>query len=166
MYSVNVPVPGRVRELASSLYPDLHGFDRVRETHSLLVKRLGDSPDPHSLQRRTHRALDGTPAVEAAITGIDYFADPPVGTAPVVYLAVESPGLERIHAELADVFDPVADLEGENYVPHVTLARGGDEAAAKRLAEREIDPITFTVTELEFFDGAHRLPVSRVTLPA
>lgn len=166
MYSVNVPVPGRVRELAAELYPALHTFERVRETHSLLLKRLGDGADVHSLQRRTHRALEGTPAVEAAVTGIDYFADPPVGTAPVVYLAVESPGLERIHAELADVFDPVAELEGEDYVPHVTLARGGDEAAAERLAEREIDPIAFTVTELEFFDGTHRLPVSRVSLPA
>jgi len=166
VYSVNAPVPGRVSQLASRLYPDLHGFDRVRETHSLLVKRLGDAPDVNALQRRTHRALDGAPAVEAAVTGIEYFADPPVGSAPVVYFAIESPGLERIHADLADVFDPVAELEGENYVPHVTLARGGDEAAARRLAEREIDPIRFTVSELEFFDGQRRLPVSRVSLPA
>ncbi len=166
MYSVNVPVPGRVSELAASLYPDLHPFDRVRETHSLLVKRLGDAGDVHTLQRRTHRALAGTPAVEAAVTGIDYFAEPPVGSAPVVYLVVESPGLESIHAELTEAFDPVPGLEGKDYIPHVTLARGGDEETARRLAEREIEPIAFTVTELEFFDGRHRLPVSRVSLPA
>lgn len=166
MYSVNAPVPGRVSELAARLYPDLHAFERVRETHSLLVKRLGDASDVNALQRRTHRALAGTPAVEAAVTGIDYFADPPVGPAPVVYLAVESPGLEAIHADLVDVFEPVPELEGDDYVPHVTLARGGEEEAARRLTAREIDPITFTVTELEFFDGRHRLPVSRVSLPA
>ncbi|WP_254861771.1 2'-5' RNA ligase family protein [Halovivax gelatinilyticus] len=166
MYSVNVPVPGRVSQLADRLYPALHGFDRVRETRSLLLKRLGDGDDVHALQRRTHRALDGTPAVEAAITGVDYFADPPVGSAPVVYLAVESPGLEAIHADLCSAFDPVDGLEGADYVPHVTLARGGNEAAARRLADREIDPIRFTVTELEFFDGRHRLPVSRISLPA
>ncbi|MFC6716188.1 2'-5' RNA ligase family protein [Natrialbaceae archaeon GCM10025810] len=166
MYSVNVPVPGRVRELAADLYPSLLGFDSVREDHSFLLKRLGDADQVGDLQRRAHRALEGTPAVEARITGIDYFADPPLGSAPVVYLAVESPGLESIHVDLASAFDPVDGLEGPDYVPHVTLARGGDLEAAERLADREIDPIRWTVSELEFFDGTYRLPVSRVSLPA
>ncbi len=168
VYSVNAPVPGRVRELASRLFPDLVGFESVREDYSLLVKRLSaDGGQPVSaLRRRVHRALEGAPAVEARITGIDCFADPPLGSAPVVYLAVESPGLEAIHADLADVFDPVAGLEGDDYVPHVTLARGGDEAAARRLAGRSIEPVTWTVSELEFRDGTYELPVSRVSLPA
>ncbi|MFC4987101.1 MULTISPECIES: 2'-5' RNA ligase family protein [Saliphagus] len=168
MYSVNAPVPGRVRELASRLYPRLVGFETVRETHSLLVKRLATDEDRpvSALGRRVHRALEGAPAVEARITGIDCFADPPLGSAPVVYLAVESPGLEAIHADLADVFDPVAGLEGDDYVPHVTLARGGDPEAARRLADRSIEPVTWTVGELEFWDGTYELPVSSVSLPA
>ena len=166
MFSVNAPVPGRIRELAAGLYPSLHGFDRVRENHSLLVKRLDQGVDVGRLQRRVHRTLSGAPAVEARVTGIDFFAEPPVGSAPVVYLAVESPGLEAIHADLTDVFEPVAGLEGPDYVPHVTLARGGDPAAARRLADREIEPVEWTVTELEFFDGGRRLPVSRISLPA
>ncbi|MFW6318412.1 MAG: 2'-5' RNA ligase family protein [Halorubrum sp.] len=166
MYSVNVPVPGRVRELAADLYPSLLGFDDVRETHSCLLKRLGDAEYVHDLQRRTHRALEGAPAVEARVTGIEYFADPPLGDAPVVYLAVESPGLEAIHADLVDAFGAVPGLEAGDYVPHVTLARGGDLEAARRLAEREIEPVRWTVSELEFFDGTYRLPVSRVSLPA
>ncbi|RQG94565.1 2'-5' RNA ligase family protein [Natrarchaeobius chitinivorans] len=166
MYSVNVPVPGRVRTLANDLYPDLIGFDTVREDHSCLLKRLGEANHVAQLQHRAHRALEGTPAVEARITGIDYFADPPLGSAPVVYLAVESPGLESIHSELAETFGTVEGLEGEEYVPHVTLARGGDDAAARRLADREIDPIEWTITELEFWDGTYRLPVSRVSLPS
>ncbi|WP_247003930.1 2'-5' RNA ligase family protein [Halosolutus gelatinilyticus] len=166
MYSVNVPVPGRVRELADALYPELLGFDRVREDHSCLLKRLGDADHVSRLQHRAHRALEGSPAVEAEITGIDYFDDPPLGSAPVVYLAVESPGLERIHANLAETFDAVDGLEGSDYVPHVTLARGGDSEVARRLADREIEPIRWTVSELEFWDGTYRLPVSRVGLPA
>ncbi|RQH00956.1 2'-5' RNA ligase family protein [Natrarchaeobius oligotrophus] len=166
MYSVNVPVPGRVRTLANDLYPELVGFDSVREDHSCLLKRLGDADHVSQLQHRAHRALEGTPAVEARIDGIDYFADPPLGAAPVVYLAVESPGLESIHADLTETFDAVDGLEGSDYVPHVTLARGGDAADARRLAGREIEPITWTVSELEFWDGAYRLPVSRVSLPA
>ncbi|MFP8955512.1 2'-5' RNA ligase family protein [Natrialbaceae archaeon A-CW3] len=165
MYSVNVPVPGRVKALASDLYPSLVGFDTVRETHSCLLKRLGDDPQVARLQQRAHRALEGAPAVEAEITGIDYFEEPPLGSAPVVYLAVESPGLERIHRTLSEAFDPVEGLEGPDYVPHVTLARGGDLEAAQRLTDREIDPIRWTITELEFFDGTYRLPVSRVSLP-
>ena len=166
MYSVNVPVPGRVRTLANELYPDLVGFDTVREEHSCLLKRLGDADHVAQLQHRAHRALEGSPAVEARITGIDYFADPPLGSAPVVYLAVESPGLESIHDTLTDAFEVVEGLEGEAYVPHVTLARGGDEATARRLAEREVEPITWTVSGLEFWDGSYKLPVSRVSLPA
>ncbi|WP_254766418.1 2'-5' RNA ligase family protein [Salinilacihabitans rarus] len=166
MYSVNVPVPGRVRRLADELHPTLLGFDTVREEHSLLLKRLGEADHVSQLQQRTHRALERTPAVEARVTGIDYFADPPLGSAPVVYLAVESPGLESIHAALANSFDPVEGLEGPDYVPHVTLARGGDLETARRLADREIEPVQWTVSELEFFDGSYRLPVSRVPLPA
>ncbi len=112
MYSVNVPVPGRVRTLANELYPELVGFETVREDHSCLLKRLGDADHVAQLQHRAHRALEGTPAVEARIAGIDYFSDPPLGSAPVVYLAVESPGLEAIHADLVDVFETVDGLEG------------------------------------------------------
>ena len=166
MYSVNVPVPGRVRELADALYPELVGFETVREDHSCLLKRLGDADHVTQLQHRTHRALEGAPAVEARITGVDYFADPPLGSAPVVYLAVESPGLEQLHDRLTETFGVVEGLEGNDYVPHVTLARGGDEATAKRLADREIEPVGWTVNGLEFWDGTYKLPVSRVSLPA
>jgi len=166
VYSVNVPVPGRVRQLADRLYPELVGFETVREDHSCLLKRLGEADHVAQLQHRAHRALEGAPAVEAEITGIDYFADPPLGSAPVVYLAVESPGLEGIHSDLTEAFDVVEGLEGTDYVPHVTLARGGDIETAKRLADREIEPVRWTVSELEFWDGTYKLPVSRVSLPS
>ena len=166
MYSVNVPVPGRVREVADECYPALQAFETIRDEHTLLLKRLGDDAPVSRLQREVREALRGAPAVEARITGIDSFADPPLGAAPVVYLAVESPGLERLHERLVEAFGAVEGLEGPDYVPHVTLARGGDEAAARRLAERSIDPVTWTVSELEFWDGRHRLPVSRLSLPA
>lgn len=164
MYSVTVPVPGRVRTLANELYPELVGFDHVREDHACLLKRLGEADHVAQLRHRAHRALEGVSGVEARITGIDYFDAPPLGSAPVVYLAVESPGLEAIHADLAEVFEPVADLEGRDYVPHVTLARGGDLEAARRLVDREIEPIRWTVGELEFRDGRGELSTSRVSL--
>jgi len=49
---------------------------------------------------------------------------------------------------------------------HVTLARGGNLDAARRLAEREIDPIEWTISELEFWDASRAEVVRSVSLPA
>jgi len=163
-FSLNAPVPGRVRRLASDLAPDLSGFERLRRRHSLVCKRLGGG-DPPRLADRARRALAGAPAAEARVTGVDAFADPPTGSGPVVYLAVESPGLHRLHATLCGAFDPVEGLEGDDYVPHVTLARGGDREAARRLADRDIDPVTWTVSELHLWDARDRETVRRFPLP-
>ncbi|WP_435348046.1 2'-5' RNA ligase family protein [Haloarchaeobius sp. HRN-SO-5] len=166
MYSLNVPVPGSVSRLAGELRPALFGFERVREDHTLLAKRIGD---PDHFDAHTHevrRALRGQPAFEVQVTGVDYFTEPTVGTAPVVYLAVESPGLDQLHDRLVEEFGAIDGLEGEDYTPHVTLARDGDVETARRLAEREIDPVTWTVTELEFFDATYREVAGRVSLPA
>ncbi|AHF98407.1 phosphoesterase [Halostagnicola larsenii XH-48] len=164
MYSVNVPVPGQARQLATELYPSLRAFETIRENHSMVLKRLGDQAHISQLQHRVNRALEGTAPVEARIVGIEYFSDPPLGTAPVVYLAVESPGLESIHRELLDAFDPVDGLEGPEYVPHITLARGGSLEDATQLASRDLEPIEWTVDGLEFWNGTEKVPVSRVPL--
>jgi 2'-5' RNA ligase len=169
VYSLNAPVPGEVERLASALFPKLTAFDRVRERHALLIKRLGDVEaaeiGPDQLADRLRPVLSGTPAFEARISEIDYFADPPRGSAPVVYLAVESPELLRLHRRLVEAFGAVDDLEGESFVLHVTLARGGSVDAAARLAETEIDPITWTVSELQLWNQQYREVVRRIPLP-
>jgi 2'-5' RNA ligase len=168
VYSLNVPVPGEVAALATDLARELPGArPRERGRHTLVCKRLGggDRVQFRRLAARAREVLSGTAPFAARVTGVGSFPDPPTGTAPVVYLAVDSPGLERLHARLAERFDPVERLEGEAYVPHVTIARGGRLADAERLAAREIDPVTWTVTELRFWD-ADRGPADRVSLPA
>ncbi|PSQ16114.1 phosphoesterase [Halobacteriales archaeon QS_8_69_26] len=167
MFSCNAPVPGRVSRIADDLYPLLVGFERVRERHSLLVKRLGDADGgADHLVGRVRRALSGLPPVRVRTGGIGVFEDPPVGTGPVVYLAVESPGIVTAHERLVEEFGAVEGLEGEGYVPHVTLARGGDPAAVRRLRERDPDPVTWTVEELHVFDAAHEEVAARISLPA
>lgn len=165
MFSLNAPVPGRVSRLAADLHPALVDFDRLRERHSLLVKRLGTPEYAGHLQHEARRALANAPPVEVEVTGIDYFADPPTGTAPVVYLTVESPGLRRLHERLVDQFGAVEDLEGDDYTPHVTLARDGTEAAARRLADREVEPVSWTVSKLRLWDATYDESVSTVSLP-
>jgi len=168
VYSLNVPVPGDVERLAEDLRPELLGFETVRERHTLVCKRLGDAPPGGvpRLREQVRTALAGAPAFEARIAGIDYFVDPPLGEGPVAYLAVESPGLRRVHDRLLPEFSAVEAFEGDDYAPHVTLARGGDAAAARRLAERDIEPVTWTVDELVVWDAKYEESVATFPLPA
>jgi len=160
--SINVPVPGRVRRLAADRRPALAAFDRVREEHSMVCKRFERPPDRRALDD----ALAGTPAFEAAAVAVDFFADPPRGPAPVLYLAVESPGLVALHRRLVERFGAVRGLEGDDYTPHVTLARGGTRAAAERLAGPLADPVTWTVSRLLAWDAERRVSERSIPLPA
>ena len=166
MLSLNAPVPGRVARLAADLHPELVAFDEIREHHSLLVKRLGDPDHLPPVQHDVRRTLAGAPAFEVGITGVGCFPDPPMGPAPVLYLRVESPGLRAVHGRLVERFGAVDGLEGDEYAPHVTLARGGDEAVAERLTRLDVEPVTWTVNELRFRDARYGETVSTVSLPA
>lgn len=182
VYSLNVPVPGEAKRLAADLFPRLAAFDRVRKRHTLVAKRFEDatrgdgtertrshgSSGNHelaTLRERVRPALVGTPAFEARIAGIEVFEQPVRGPGPVLYLAVESPGLHRLHRRLVSEFGAVPELEGEAYTPHVTLARGGSVDAARRLVD-DVEPIEWVVSELHFFDPRYRETVGRVSLPA
>ena len=174
MFSLNVPVPGAVARLAADLHPQLVGFDSRREEYTLVVKRFDEStlrasqPDVQlaTLQQQLPQELAGTPAFEAAVEEVDFFAEPARGEGPVVYLAVESPGLRQLHKKLVDAYGAVEGLEGVDYVPHVTLARGGSMADVERIAEMGVESVSWTVSELTIWDSRYREPVSRYSLPA
>lgn len=168
MYSLNVPVPSEVSSLASRLARDLpQARPRSRGEHTFALKRLtSDRQTHHTLVARAREQLVDTEPFQVRITAVDYFAQPTSGPGPVVYLTVDSPDLERLHYRLATIFDPVEGIEGEVYTPHVTVARGGAEQAAHRIAERSIDPFEWTVTELVFYDGDRNQRTSRVSLTA
>lgn len=166
MYSLNVPVPASVARLASELAHDVpRAQERTRGEHTLVLKRLGQDRSVPRIQAQVREYLTGQPPFEAQVTGIDYFANPTNGPAPVVYLAVESPELRRLHERLVDLFSPVEGLEGAEYTPHVTIARGGDDERISRLVDRSIDPITWTVTRLTVRDSRRGEPASSVSLP-
>lgn len=168
MYSLNVRPPASVARRAADLARALpQARARARDEHTLLIKRLGGA-DRHAAERlpaRVREAIAGTAPFEVRTDGIDVFDEPETGTGPVVYLAVESPDLVALHHRLCEEFEPVAHLEGEAYVPHVTIARGGDRDAARRLAERDVEPLRFTVTELVIWDAERSLPTTRFSLP-
>jgi 2'-5' RNA ligase len=169
VYSLNVPLPSDVSARASTLARELGtARPRARGEHTLVVKRLG-ADDRTAFQRQaTHvrEALAGAPAFAAAVVDVDYFADPVTGSGPVVYLTVDSPGLHRIHTRLCDALAPVEGIEGEDYTPHVTIARGGSIEAARSLSTREIEPIEWDVSALHFWDAARATSAGSVSLPA
>lgn len=170
MYSVNVPVPPAVRDLASELRPALSGFSRIRPPRSrtLVLKRLPaeDRREYLAAEGRVRQALDGAPVVEARVDGIGVFSEPPIGTGPVAYLSIESPGLAQLHDRLIEEFGPVEGLEGPAYVPHVTLARGGPRSAVEALRDRAVEPVSFTVDTLELYDSRHGERIEAIALPA
>ena len=157
MYSLNVPVPAAVARLASGLAADLLDA-AVRERHTLVVKRFDD--DPGTLADDVRAVVAGTEPFTARITGVEGFDDPPAGAAPVAYLRVESPELHRLHRRLCERYDPVENLEAGEYVPHVTIARGGDAA---RLLGRDAD-LEWTVDRLLVWAGRYGEPVEEIAL--
>jgi 2'-5' RNA ligase len=160
VYSCNVTVPPDLSRLARGLASDC--FEATpRDRHSLLVKRLGDGR-PSTLARRVREALSGTEPFEARISRIELFRDPPVGRGPVAYLRVDSEPLLEIHRKLCAVSDPVEGLEGDEYDPHVTIARGGD---AGRLAGRTVDRRTWRIESLSLWSAEYNEVIERISLP-
>ncbi|WP_144798475.1 2'-5' RNA ligase family protein [Halorubrum depositum] len=186
MFSLNVPLPPALGELAADLHPKLSGFDRVRDRHTLVCKRLGvgDVPDrvagdapsapPNAasgadptlskpdalaaLREDLRPLLSGTDPFDVAVTGVDVFDAPASGSRPVVYLAIESEALVRLHHRLCAAYGAIEGIEGDDFVPHVTLARGGnpDPGVVADLVSAEIEPIRWRVHAMEVYDPEFR----------
>lgn len=66
-----------------------------------------------------------------------------------------------MHNELSEHFEPIEGIEGEDYVPHITIARGGD---ADKLRNRHLSDV-FTVESLQIWAAKYEEPVERLALP-
>lgn len=169
VYSLNVPLPSEVPRRAEDLAVDLpSSHSRARGEHTLVAKRLGtgDRAADGRYEARAREALSGTAPFALRIDRVDVFEAAATGTSPVVFLAVESPGLLALHERLCGIFDPVEDVEGDAYVPHVTIARGGSFDAARDMVGPIDEPIEWTAEYLECFDAERGVPASRISLPA
>ena len=188
MFSLNVPLPPAVDRLAADLQSKPSGFDRVRDRRTLVCKRFGveDVPDraigrnppgdtgPRppkpdalaALREDLRSLLSGTDPFDAAVTGIDVFDAPASGSRPVVYLAVESDGLVRLHHRLCAAYGAIEGIEGDDFVPHVTVARGGDPepGVVADLVSAEIDPVRWRVRALEVYDPEFREVAASIDL--
>jgi len=191
VFSLNVPLPPVIADLAADLHPKISGFDRVRDRHTLVCKRLGveDVPDridgngsncgreggapspPKSdalaaLRDDLRPLLSGTDPFDVAVTDIDVFDAPVSGSRPVVYLAVESEELARLHHRLCAVYGAIEGIEGDDFVPHVTLARGGnpDPGVVADLVTTDFEAIRWRVHAIEVYDPEFREVAATIDL--
>lgn len=143
----------------------LADFESVRTTPTLVLKRFDGSLSAHAIESEIRLALADSSPFAVRLEGIGTFEDPVSGAGPVIYLAVESPGLEGLHTQLVDRFDALEGLEGDDYVPHVTLARGGGmDGEYYELEDAAIDPLEWTVSELWFWDARLQERTGRLAL--
>ncbi|GAA0519933.1 2'-5' RNA ligase superfamily protein [Halorubrum aquaticum] len=174
MFSLNVPLPPAVGRLADDLHAKRSGFDRVRDRHTLVCKRFGTDdvtaggeaagsppPGPEALARLREDLRPRLAPVDpfaVAITGVDAFETPASGSGPVVYLAVESDGLVRLHRRLCAAYGAIEAIEGDAYVPHVTLARGGEPAVVREVIDGGVafEPVRWRVHALDLYDPEFR----------
>ncbi|WP_313692576.1 2'-5' RNA ligase family protein [Halorarum halobium] len=162
MFSLNVPVPPAARRIAADVAPELTAFRTVRKRPTIVVKRFGDDRSLNRLREQLRPTLADVRPFAARITGVETFDNPPNGDSPVVYLAVEGEGLRDVHERVVREFGAVEGLEGDEYDPHVTLARGvaedrdSAEAAVERLRARGLESEPWTVSELGIWTKEYR----------
>ncbi|MFC7156544.1 2'-5' RNA ligase family protein [Halomarina halobia] len=160
MYSLNAPLSPAADALVADLQGDLPAGVRPRHRPTLVVKRLGGG-DHRRVAARSRAALSDAPACAARVDGLGTFDGP---TGPILHLVVESPGLCLLHDRLCAAFDPVAGIEGADYVPHVTLGRGGDPGAVAQFRDRDVPPVAWTVDELWLWDADRRERIGSLPL--
>jgi len=174
VFSLNVPLAPAVDALAGDLHPKLEGFDAVRQRRTLVCKRFGvddvrdrdrDAGEPPTkndaldrLRGRLSRPLAGVDPFEVAVTGVGVFDAPASGSRPVVYFTVESDGLVGLHDRLCAAFGAVEGIEGDDYVPHITLARGGnpEPGAVAGVVDTGFELIRWRVHALDVWDPEFR----------
>lgn len=167
MYSLNTESPEEVTAIVDQFDDLLSSFERIRDDRTVLIKRF-HRKSPRALEKLADdlgRRLAYWAPIQARIEGFDVFVDPPAGRGPVVYLTVRSPGLIELHRELADAYGTVIDsIEGEHYVPHITLARGGERTDIRPLTKASVEPVDWSIDELTLWDGRYSQPVRRYEL--
>ena len=149
MWSLNAMIPRKIAEMIHSFGPELNGWEEINTDHTLVIKRFQETNLREGFESEMRLLLEKTDAFEIRIKGMDIFSSVPKGSSPVLYIEIESKDLRKIHGELIDVFGVVEGLEGKDYIPHITFARGHKDGLEK--FEKNLDA-TDIVRVLEFWD--------------
>ncbi len=149
MWSLNAMIPRKITEMIHSFGPELNGWEDINKDHTLVIKRFQEINSRDNFESEMRLLLEKTDPFEIRIGDIDIFSSVPKGSSPVLYIEIESRDLVKIHEKLINVFGVVEGLEGKDYIPHITIARGHKNGFER--FEKNLDA-TGIVKVLEFWD--------------
>ena len=125
MWSLNVSMPQNIVRAIKEVTLGVSGWEEICEDPTLVIKRFEKGDVDGHVESEIRLLLEGVEPFDIEIGNLERFDVAERGSSPVLYLEVKSPGMKALHETLVDVFGSVKGVEGENYIPHITIARGG-----------------------------------------
>ena len=162
MWSLNVSMPQNIVRAIREVALGASGWEEICEDPTLVIKRFEKVDVSGHVESEIKLLLESVEPFDIEIGNLERFDVAERGSSPVLYLEVKSPGMKALHEILVDVFGSVKGVEGENYIPHITIARGG--------GVRDVDfsgfsgPTIWTAETLEFWNRDKRKKKNKVIL--
>ncbi|HIJ12598.1 MAG TPA: 2'-5' RNA ligase family protein [Halobacteriales archaeon] len=162
MWSLNVSIPQGIVRAIGEITPVLGRGEGIVEEPTLVIKRFEKEDLDGHIESEIKFLLENVEPFIVEIGNLEMFEVADRGTSPVRYIEVKSIGIKVLHETLVSVFGCVKGVEGENYIPHITIARG---SGAKNLDFSDFSgPIQWTANTLEFWDRDKRKRKNKVIL--
>ena len=155
-------MPQNVVRLVGEVTPRLKGWEEVCEEPTLVIKRFERKDLDGHMESEIKFLLENVEPFNVKIGNLKKFDVAVRGSSPVLYLEIKSPGMKALHETLVSAFGCVKGIEGENYIPHITLARGG----GKEDINFSVLPgsTQWTAKMLEFWDRDKRRKKNKIIL--
>ena len=162
MWSLNVSIPQNIVRAIEEVALGVRGWEEICEEPTLVIKRFEKRDLDGHVKSEIRFLLESVEPFGIEIENLERFDVAEKGSSPVLYLEVKSPEVKALHETLVDVFGSVEGVEGENYIPHITIARGGsgDYTVFSGLS----CDTGWTVEMLEFWDRGERKKRSKIIL--
>ncbi len=162
MWSLNVSIPQGIVRAIEEMAPVSRGWEEIVEEPTLVIKRFEKEDLDGHIESEIKFLLENVEPFTVEIGNLEMFEVADRGTSPVLYIEVKSIGMKLIHETLVSVFGCVKGVEGENYIPHITIARG---SGVKNIDFSDFSgPTWWTAKTLEFWDGDKRKKKNQVML--
>ena len=162
MWSLNVSIPQNIVRAIEEITLGVKGWEEICEEPTLVIKRFEKKDLDGHVKSEIRFLLENVEPFGIEIGNLERFDVAERGSSPVLYLEVKSPEVKALHENLVDVFGSVEGIEGENYIPHITIARGG---SGDYIEFSGLSCDTGWIVEmLEFWDRGERKKRSKIIL--
>ncbi len=162
VWSLNVSIPQNIVRAIGEVTSELGQGGEVNEELTLVIKRFEKRDLDGHLESEIKILLENVEPFVVEIGNLKMFDVADRGTSPVLYLEVKSRGIKLLHETLVSSFGCVEGVEGENYIPHITIARG-DGVRGVDFSDFSCST-RWTAEILEFWDRNKRKKKNKVIL--